>query len=127
MPIINPDLTEVTSGVIEPGTYKAKIDAVEFKTAKSSGNPMIVVDFSVHVKDLEYTRKAYLVITGAGAFNFEQLLRATHFDEVADKLKAGEKIDFNTDDLVGQELNVVVEADSYNGQLTDKVRSYIKL
>lgn len=126
MPIVNPDTTQAQElSAIEPGTYKAKITAVEAQTAQKSGNPMIVVTFEVDVAGKTRTRKAYLVIVGEGAFGFDQLLRATKFNDLADRLKAGEKVPFNTDDLVGQELNVVVESDTYNGQLRDKIRSYL--
>ena len=127
MPVVNPDTSEA-SGAIEPGTYKARITDVEFKNSKSSGNPMIVPKFEVDVNGKARPRQAYLVITGEGAYGFDQLLRATGFDELADKFKSkeGEKPEFNTDQLIGQELNVVVEADTYNGQLRDKIKSFLR-
>jgi hypothetical protein len=130
MPVVNPDTSaaqEMTA--IEPGTYKARITEVEFKTSKSAGNPMIVPKFMVQVGDgKERPRSAYLVITGEGAYGFDQLLRATGFDDLADKYKAkeGEKPNFNTDDLIGQELNVVIEADTYEGKLRDKIKSFLR-
>lgn len=130
MPIVNPDTSAAQEmSAIEPGTYKAKITDVEFKNSKSSGNPMIVPKFAVQVGDKERPRSAYLVITGEGAYGFDQLLRATGFDEMADKYKAkdgGAKPDFDTDELIGQELNVVIEADTYNGQLRDKIKSFLR-
>lgn len=129
MPVVNPDTSAAQEmSAIEPGTYKARITEVEFKNSKSSGNPMIVPKFAVKVGDKERPRSAYLVITGEGAYGFDQLLRATGFDELADKFKAkeGEKPDFDTDDLIGQELNVVVEADTYQGQLRDKIKSFLR-
>lgn len=122
MPIINPDLSQVNAA-IEPGTYKAKIVEVTFKTSKA-GNPMIVVGMDVDVNGKNRRRSSHLVITGETAFGFEQLLRATHFDDVANSLKTGGK-EFDTDQLIGQELQVVVESDSYNGQLTDKIKSFL--
>src|SRR5687768_6997978 len=129
MPLINPDTSAASEqSAIPPNTYKAKIVDVAFEHAKSSGNPMIVPKFEVDVEGKKRPRKAYLVITGEGAYGFDQLLRATGFDEVADKYKAkeGDKPEFNTDDLIGQELNVVIEADTYNGQLRDKIKSFLK-
>lgn len=127
MPLINPDTSEA-SGAIEAGTYPAKITKVETGTSKSSGNPMIIVHLDVTVNGKVRPRTTYCVITGEGAFGFDQLLRATGFESVADqyKQKNGEKPAFNTDDLEGQELNVVVEPDTYNGQLRDRVQSYLK-
>lgn len=127
MPIINPDTTEAEElGPIEPNTYKAKITEVKSQAAKSSGNPMIVVSLEIDVAGKPRSRDSYLVITGKGAFGFDQLLRVTGFSEYADKLKAGEKEPFDTDQLVGQELNVVVIPDTYNGQLRDKVSSFLR-
>ena len=129
MPVVNPD-TSAATGMepIEPGTYKAKITNVEFKNSKSSGNPMIVPKFDVTVGDKVRPRSAFLVITGEGAYGFDSLLRATGFDELADayKQKEGDKPEFDTDDLIGQELEVVIEADTYNGQLRDKIKSFLK-
>lgn len=126
-PIVNPDTSQAQElTAIEPGTYKAKITAVESKTAEKSGNPMIVVSFDVDVAGKNRGRKAYLVIVGEGAFGFDQLLRSTGFTELADKYKAGQQVPFDTDQLVGQELNVVIESDTYQGQLRDKIRSFLK-
>lgn len=130
MPIVNPDTSAVKEqGPIDPGTYPAKITAVEFQTSKNSGNPMIVPSFDVTVGETVRPRKAWLVITGEGAYGFDQLLRSTGFDELADQYKdpsVQPKPGFDTDDLVGQELMVVVESDTYNGQLRDKIRTFLK-
>lgn len=131
MPIIQPDTSGMMEqGAIEPGTYPAKIIDVEFQNSKSSGNPMIVPKIEITVEGKPRTRKAYLVITGEGAFNFDQLLRATGFGDTADQLKdpsVQPKPEFDTDELIGQEMQVIVEADTYNGQLRDKIRGYLPL
>jgi hypothetical protein len=130
MPVVNPDTSaaqEMTA--IPAGTYKAKIVEVTFETSKSAGNPMIVPKFEVMVDGKPRTRKAYLVITGEGAYGFDQLLRSTGFDTVADQYKVKDgaaKPAFDTDQLIGQELNVVIEAETYNNQLRDKIKSYLK-
>lgn len=129
-PIINPDTTEMLDmGPIDAGTYPAEIAAVTFEHAKSSGNPMIVAVFSVEVAEgQKRPRKSYLVITGEGAFNFDQLLRATGFGTLADQYKdksVQPKPSFDTDMLVGQRVNVVIEPDTYNGQLRDKIKSFL--
>jgi uncharacterized protein DUF669 len=130
MPLITPDTSQVEKqGPIEPGTYPAKITDVGFENSKSSGNPMIVVKHDVTVGDSVRPRTAYLVITGKGAYGFDQLLRATGFDKVADEYSDANvttKTPFDTDQLIGQELNVVIESDSYQGQLRDKIRSFLK-
>lgn len=129
MPIINPDTSEqISLEALEPGTYPAEIVAVEYGHAKSSGNPMLTVSFKVTADGKTVTRKSFLVITGAGAFNFDQLLRATGFDELADayKDKEAEKPQFDTDDLIGQQLNVVIDHELYNGETRDRIKSYLR-
>ena len=130
MPIVNPDTSAVKDqGPIEPGTYKAKIVGVDFQTSQKSGNPMIVPNLEVQTGDSVRPRKTYLVITGEGAYGFDNLLRATGFDELADKFRdpsVQPKPEFDTDQLIGQEVNVVIESDTYNGQLRDKIRSFLK-
>lgn len=130
MPIINPDTTEMLEmGAIEPGTYPAEIAAVDFKSSKA-GNPMIVVDFGIQVGDSVRPRKSYLVITGEGAYNFDQLLRATGFHQLADQYKdknVNPKPAFDTDQLIGQRVNVVVEPNLYQGQMRDQIGSFLPL
>jgi len=127
-PIINPDTSEAQNmDPIEPGTYPATIVAVDFKTSKS-GNPMIVPKFKVMVDGKERTRQAYLVITGEGAYGFDQLLRATGFDSIADQYKdpGQENPPFDTDSLLQQTCQVVVDTQMYNNEKRDQIKSYLK-
>lgn len=128
MPIINPDTTQMLEmGAIEPGTYQAEITGVEPKTSKA-GNPMIVVDFQVEVGETKRPRKAYLVIQGEGAYNFDQLLRACGFEQLADQYKdksVSPKPSFDTDELIGQRLQVVIEPNLYNNEMRDQIKSYL--
>lgn len=130
-PLIKPDLSDADSfGPIEPGTYPAKIESVDFKTS-GKGNPMIVPKFTIEVNGKNRKRNSYLVISGEGAYGFSQLLRACHFDEIAqaygDKsIPLDQKPEFNTDDLVGQELNVVIDHQLYNGEMRDTIKNYLK-
>lgn len=125
MPIISPDLSEVNKP-LDAGTYPAEVEApIDMATSKND-NPMIVVPFRVDIGNgKSRKRTARLVITGAGAFGFAQLLRACKFGDVADALQHGEKAPFDTDKLVGQKVNLVVEADTWNGNLTDKITGYL--
>ena len=130
-PLIKPDLSDADSfGPIEEGTYPAKIESVEYKTS-GKGNPMIVPKFAVTVDGKVRKRNAYLVIVGEGAYGFSQLLRACHFDDLAtaygDKsIPLDQKPEFNTDDLVGQELNVVIGQQLYNGEMRDQIKNYLR-
>jgi hypothetical protein len=128
-PIINPDTSNMTDmGPIPAGTYEAEIAKVDYETSKSSGNPMIVPTFNVLVDGKARPRKAYLVIQGEGAYGFDQLLRSCGFTQLAEQYKNPEvspKPDFDTDQLVGQRVNVVIEPDTYQGQLRDRVKSFL--
>lgn len=126
MPIIQPDTTQAIEFTpIPAGTYPGKVVDVEYKTSKNN-NPMVVVSFDVTVEGKTRKKKSWIVITGEGSYNFDQLLRATGFEEVATRLKAGEKIPFDTDSLVGQELNLVIEASVYNDQPSDQIKTYLR-
>ncbi len=124
MPLIQPDLSEINKP-IEPGTYPARIEGpIDVKTSQA-GNPMLVIPLRLQVGEKEMKRSLRQVITGGGAFGFAQLLRATGFGDYADALQAGSKQPWDSDQLIGQKFQAVVESDTYNGQLTDKVTGYL--
>ncbi len=131
MPLIKPDTSQAQEMTnIDPGTYPAKVLNCDFQNSKQ-GNPMIVPNFEIQVGDATKKRKAFLVINGEGAYGFGQLLRACHFDELADvyankSVPLAEKPDFNTDDLVGQELMVVIDHQMYQGQPRDYIKTYLR-
>lgn len=130
MALIKPDLSEVQNlGPIEPGTYAAKIVAVEAKVS-SKGNPMIVPKFEIQVPGDEKprTRNSFLVISGEGAYGFGQLLRSTGFGDIAEQLADPNyqpKPEFDTDSLIGQSCQVVIEEAIYNNEKRDSIKSYL--
>lgn len=125
MPIIEPDTSEVKEYTpLDPGVYVAKIVACEFKTSKS-GNPMIVPEFEITSGGGTRKKRSYLVITGQGAYGFDSLLRSVGFTEQADKMKAGEKVPFDTDDLIGLSCNLQMDQEAYNGQMQDVIKGYL--
>lgn len=126
MPILNPDLSEVQGQEpIDPGTYKARISAAEASKSKA-GNDMVVPTFAVNVDGKERVRKAWLNTTGPAAFKFDSLLRAVGFEELANRYKAKEKVPFDTDTLIGHELNVVIDIEMYNNEPRDTIKSFLK-
>jgi hypothetical protein len=128
MPVIQPDTSAAASfEAIEPGTYHAKIVAVEIGVSKAGANK-IVPKFEVTVDGKPRTRSAHLLISGPGSFGFDQLLRATGFADMADKYRdpAVDNPPFDTDQLVGQELSLVIDADMYNNNASDKIKTYLK-
>lgn len=131
MPIINPDTSEqIDLGPIEPGTYKAKIEKVDFELSKSKGTPMIIPEFAIQVGDGKpRMRKAWIVITGPGSYNFDQLLRACGFDTYADQYKDPSQAnpDFDTDNLIGQDLQVVMDRKlDDKGNARDEIKAYLR-
>lgn len=133
MPIVQPDTTQqVDMGPIEPGTYPAVITDVTPQASKEKGTPMLKTQFDVTIpgSDKPRPRTSYIVIQGAGSWNFDQLLRACNMGQLADQFKdptVSPKPTFDTDRLKGQKLQVVVEKDLYQGQVRDKITGFIKL
>ncbi len=129
MPIINPDTSQALDmSPIEPGTYAAKIVDVESKLSQA-GNPMIVVKTEVMVDGKVRVRNAFLVITGQGSYAFDQLLRATGFEALADQYKDPEQEnpDFDTDNLIGQEVQVVIDQGlDQNKNLRDNIKTWLR-
>jgi len=126
-PIIQPDTSEAQDmSPIEPGTYPGTIVQVELQTSKK-GNAMIVPKWEVTVDGKTRTRTSYLVIDGPGSAGFDQLLRACGFDELADQYKDpdAENPEFDTDQLINQQCNLVVESQMYNNELRDNIKSYL--
>lgn len=130
MPVVQPDTSQAEDlSPIEPNTYPARIVECAFEKSKEKNTPMIVPKFKVKVGEKERTRQSYLVIAGPGAWNFDQLLRACHMDELANKYRdpaVSPKPPFDTDSLINQELLVVVEEELYKGQKRDRINGYLR-
>lgn len=129
MPVIQPDTSAALEmGAIEPGTYPGKITSVDFQLS-SKGNQMVVPTVEVTVDGKPRSRKAYLVISGEGSYGFDQLLRAAGFEAQADQYRdpQQENPPFDTDSLIGQEVNVVIDVELYKGQKRDNIKSFLKL
>lgn len=130
-PIVTPDTTQmVNMGPIDPGTYKAKVKACGAQKGKEKGTNMIVPEFEVQVGEDVRPRTAYICIEGKGAWNFDQFLRAVHMDALADQYadpNVQPKPPLDTDIFVGQELQVVIEPNMYQGQLRDQITGYLRM
>jgi len=93
-----------------------------------AGNPMIVPTFEVDVMGETRTRQAYLVTEGPGAYGFGQLLRACGFADLAEQYEDPEQgnPEFDTDELIGSMLSVVIEENIYEDQKRDQITTYLK-
>lgn len=131
MPIVQPDTAQAEDlSPIEPGTYHAKCIECGNQKGKEKGTQMIVPKFEVSVNGKTRTRTAYVVIEGKGAWNFDQLLRAVHMDELADQYRdpaVSPKPAFDTDRLVNQELQVVIGPNLYQGQMRDQITGFLRV
>jgi hypothetical protein len=143
MPLIQPDTSEaVDLSPIPEGTYAAKVTEAPPQISKEKKTPMIVPKFAIEVPGREKpaTRKAFLPVSGEGSSGFDMLLRACHFDELADQYKdknVNPKPPFDTDQLIGQELMVIIVPEPYqreDGQgnkvgeieMRDKIKGFLK-
>ena len=126
MPEILPDLSEVSSNLIDPGAHPALINTVTPGKAKSSGNAKLDVETTVYFNDKEFKRTVSVPIAGAGAFRYLQLLRAAGFGDHADKLKRGERAPVQTEDLEGQKITVIIEHEEWQGEPRDKITKFVK-
>jgi hypothetical protein len=142
MPLIQPDTSEAADlSPIPEGTYPGKIKEVKPTKSKKQENMLETkVSITVPGSDKPRTRKTWIMIEGAGAGNFDQLLRACHFDELADKYKdpsITEKPPFDTDSLVDQDVNVVIVPEIYQRtgpdgnpvgepELRDRIKGFLK-
>lgn len=144
MPLIQPDTSDaVDISPIDGGQYKATIKEAVPEISKEKKTPMIVAKFAIEVPGREKpaTRKSYIPTSGEGASGFDMLLRACHFDELAEQYKdknVNPKPLFDTDQLIGQELLVQIVPEYYQRkdaagnsfgepELRDRIKGYLKL
>lgn len=132
--MLTPDTAEGVDllAPIEPGTYAAEITAALPKTSKKGG-AMLEVKVTVDVQGKEKKRTGYVMVSGPGAASFDQLLRATHNDKVADIYKdatipAAQKPEFDEQSLVGQRVMVVIDSqiNQQDGSTRDNIKSWLK-
>jgi hypothetical protein len=128
--MLTPDTAEGTDllAPIKPGTYPASITAATPKVSKK-GSGMVEVKVTISVNGKEKKRTANVVVSGPGAAGFDQLLRATNFDKLADTYKdptIQPKPDFDEQTLVGQSVNVVVDHQMYNNETRDQIKGWLK-
>lgn len=131
MPLINPDLSEAADfAPIPDGTYPGKIVSCDFQLSKENQKPMLKIGAELTVDGKTRKRTIYVLTSGAGAFMFEQLLRACHFDEYADQLKNPDVAHpgFDSDQFLNQTLQFVVvpEIRKDNGEMSDRVSRFLK-
>ena len=124
MPLIEPDFTE--TGLIDNGTYPAEIKNVEAGTS-NAGKPKAIIHLEVDVNGKPRKKEAHLPVTGKGAYQFANMLRASGFAEDADRFSKPGGGSFDTDKLIGQKINIVIEQGmDQNEQMRDNIKSFLK-
>lgn len=110
MPTLSVNLADVPSDLASfpLGVYEAQVLSADLEIAKSSGNPMIVVNFEIHHPDLgTATIKDFL------SPGFKSKIKAfwmaangfTH-EQARDALAQGADIELDPDEMVGTQLLV---------------------
>ena len=126
MPMVNLDFSNVSNrDPLEPGLYHCRIASAEMGTS-SAGNPMIKVTYDVigdaDGNEVPGGRKLWdnLAITEAAMWKIQQVLVACGFEIP----EGGQLPNFDTDELVGCDLGIVVVQDTYQGQVNNKTKAY---
>lgn len=135
-PLLQPDTSEAEdfSKPIDEGTYPAKI-VIAIPGQSKKDKPKLEVKFKVKVAGKDRTRSSHIPTTGPGSFGLDQLLRAVHMDDLADKYRdpaVNPKPAFDTDSLRDQDLQVVITHQLYKNETTgkeeprDQISGYLK-
>ena len=120
-PIINGNFDEA-GNTIEPGKYAARIDKVETKISKQPDHKeMLAVTFTLTAEP-NIGRKVWanIMTQAASLWKLKQLAEACGID------MAGRQ-DFDSDELLGQELGITVVDETYEGVKRSKVQSFFQL
>ena len=114
---LNIDFSSVTSREPLPeGVYDVSVAKVEQTVSKSSGNPMLKVEFNV-LDDGYQGRKlwANYVLTQAAMWKVKELFDALGLD-------TSSIVDMDTEELVGLACKVKVAQREYDGDITNEIK-----
>jgi len=132
-PIILPDTSEAEDmDPSEAGTYPATIVKTDAQLSREKKVPQAVIQFQLRGVPSESDRKprdikrtTWINVTGVGSMNWDKLLRATGFTEEADAVRSGAKTPFDTDELKGKELLVVLKVGTFEGRRRDEIAGFL--
>lgn len=95
-------------------TLKGRIISMDYRQAKSSGNPMIVPKIQFEYEGRTFERDAYLVIGGDGAMGFEQFMTACGEEAIGKAYRSPSTApDFDLDDLIGRVVSFYFTSDGF--------------
>lgn len=133
MPILMPDTSEAEDlRPSQAGTYRARITKCDAQMSKGEGGKakvmMAVPTFTFEAPALEdgkprkINRRSFMVISGPGSFNFDQLLRSIGEQGLADEVKARPgQVPIDTDFIAGKEVQVILTTGMYQGNQQDQI------
>lgn len=117
MASLNLDFSSVTSrGPLPEGIYDVTVAKVEQTVSKSSGNPMLKVEFDV--QDPEYTgRKMWsnYVLTEQAMWKVKELFDSLGLDTSA-------LVEMDTDELIGLSCKAKVAQREYDGNIQNEIK-----
>lgn len=114
---LNLDFSNVESRTPLPeGVYDLEVSKVEMTTAKSSGNPMMKVEFRVLTDGFE-KRKLFsnYVLTADAMWKVQELMLSLGMD--ADSI-----VDIDTDELIGLTCKGKVAQREYEGEIYSELK-----
>ena len=114
---LNLDFSNVQSrDPLPEGTYPASVAKVEQVLSKSSGNPMLKVEFNI-LDEAYAGRKVWgnYVLTEAAMWKVQELFSALGLDTDA-------ILDIDTDDMVGMTCNLKIAQREYEGNIQNEIK-----
>lgn len=117
---LNLDFSNVASrDPLPEGIYEVSIAKVEQTVSKSSGNPMLKIEFNI-LTDGYTGRKVWsnYVLTDAAMWKIVELLRAVGIDTDA-------FLDMDTDELVGLTCSAKITQREYDGNIQNEVKKIL--
>lgn len=114
---INIDFSNVKSiEPLEEGTYLATITKAEETTAKSSGNPMIKVEYEVEGTNNKLFDN--FVLTDNALWKLKELFGALGYEDE-------QIVDFDINELIGQQVQLSVIVEEYEGKDVNRVKKIL--
>ena len=114
---LNLDFSNVQSrDPLPEGVYPASIAKVEQALSKSSGNPMLKVEFNIEADGYQ-GRKVWsnYVLTEAAMWKVQELFSALGLDTDA-------ILEIDTDELVGMTCNLKIAQREYEGNIQNEIK-----
>lgn len=114
---LNLDFSNVPSrDPLPEGTYPASIAKVEQILSKSSGNPMLKIEFNIDDEQFQ-GRKVWgnYVLTENAMWKVQELFSALGLDTDA-------IVDMDTDELVGMTCNLKIAQREYEGNIQNEIK-----